>query len=367
VNATRAQIFSALSAYRRGLEPDASLLIYYAGHGYNDKEANKAYWLPVDATLDDTANWIIADEITAGVRVIPARHVLIISDSCYSGMLTRGLAVPPLSTRDQFLQKMSAGHSRTLMASGGDEPVADGGEGGHSIFAAALLRGLQNMITSQFTAAELFSNYIIEPVAGQAEQTPVYDLLRNSGHEDGDFVFLRTGGAQTDTTTSPLATTEPSAAELEFWDTVKSGADPEEFRAYLRKYPNGHFADLARRRAQAALGHAPDISGTKWHLSLYFNGATKATQTVTSTFLRGGKLKWEVIDHVYRDQVYEWLGTWSQKGDTIRIDIPYQKTIGGYPNITGLLNDGRMILNWQSSVHGFRVKWEGYEIKANNP
>ncbi len=82
VNATRAQIVSALSTYRRELAADANLLIYYAGHGYNDKEVDKAYWLPVDAERDDVSNWIIADEITTGIRVIPAKHVLVISDSC---------------------------------------------------------------------------------------------------------------------------------------------------------------------------------------------------------------------------------------------------------------------------------------------
>ncbi|MGH9901721.1 MAG: caspase family protein, partial [Pyrinomonadaceae bacterium] len=132
LNATRAQTVSALYAYRRTLGPEANLLIYYAGHGFNDREADKAYWLPVDAVRDDESTWIIADEITTGIRVIPARHVLIVSDSCYSGTLTRGIgeSLPPSNAREQFLQRMAAGRSRTLMASGGDEPVADGGGGG---------------------------------------------------------------------------------------------------------------------------------------------------------------------------------------------------------------------------------------------
>jgi hypothetical protein len=193
LNATRQQIVAALSAYRRELDANASLLIYYAGHGYNDRDADKAYWLPVDATLEDVSNWIIADEITTGIRVIPARHVLVVSDSCYSGTLTRGLNVGPArsSEREQFLQKMSAGRSRTLMASGGDEPVADGGGSGHSVFAAALLRGLREMDKPRFTASELFAAYVIEPVAGRSDQTPIYNPLRNSGHESGDFVFMR--------------------------------------------------------------------------------------------------------------------------------------------------------------------------------
>jgi formylglycine-generating enzyme required for sulfatase activity len=260
VNATRAQIVAALSSYRRELTPDANLLIYYAGHGYNDKDADKAYWLPVDATRDDVSNWIIADEITTGIRVIPAKHVLVISDSCYSGTLTRGLGaeMPHPTEREQFLQRMAAGHSRTLMASGGDEPVADSGGGGHSVFAAALMRGLSEIDKTQFTAAELFNNYVVEAVAGRAEQTPVYDPLRNSGHESGDFIFTRvkTGNKTVEVTVKapPPAPVDPSVFELEYWNAIKDSSDPEEYRGYLTKYPNGQFADIARRRAAGGRG-----------------------------------------------------------------------------------------------------------------
>jgi hypothetical protein len=192
-NATRSQIVAALSAYRSKLGPESNLLIYYAGHGYNEKEADKAYWLPVDAKLDDMSNWIIADEITTALRVIPARHVIIVADSCYSGTLSRGVgdALPRSGERDQYVQRMLSGHSRTLMASGGDEPVADGGGGNHSVFAAAFLRGLRDMDKGSFTASELFRGHVEERVVGGAEQTPEYSPLRNSGHQNGDFVFVR--------------------------------------------------------------------------------------------------------------------------------------------------------------------------------
>jgi uncharacterized caspase-like protein len=254
LNATRSQVVAALSAYRRELSADSNLLIYYAGHGYNDRETEKTYWLPVDATRDDDSNWIIADEITSDIRAIPARHVLVVSDSCYSGTLTRGLSLspPPGSEREQFLQKMMAGHSRTLMASGGDEPVADSGGGGHSVFAASLLHGLEQMERPKFTAGELFSNYVVEAVAGRADQTPVYDPLRNSGHESGDFVFVKIktpdGKTVEVTVSTPPAKVDPAAFELSYWDSIKGSTDPEDFKAYLEKYPTGQFAALARNK-----------------------------------------------------------------------------------------------------------------------
>ncbi len=35
-------------------------------------------------------------------------------------------------------------------------------------------------------------------------------------------------------------------AEIEYWSSIKNSANPKSFEAYLRKYPNGDFADLAR-------------------------------------------------------------------------------------------------------------------------
>jgi uncharacterized caspase-like protein len=262
LNATRQQIIAALNSYRRELDADANLLIYYAGHGVNDKEIDKAYWLPVDAELNDNSNWISADDITSNIRGIPAKHVLIVSDSCYSGTLTRGLdvvsSVPAI--RERYLQKMAAGRSRTLMASGGNEPVADaGGVGNHSVFASALVQGLQQAEKNEFTASELYREYVEEPVAGRANQTPEYNPLRNSGHESGDFVFVRIKTADGKTVEVTVKTTgagavDPAAVELSFWESIKGSTDAEDFRAYLKRFPNGTFADLANNRLKTLEG-----------------------------------------------------------------------------------------------------------------
>ena len=75
------------------------------------------------------------------------------------------------------------------MASGGNEPVSDGGGGDHSIFAAVFLNALKSADQNFFTAEDLFFNFIKESVVGQAAQTPEYSTIRNSGHDGGDFIF----------------------------------------------------------------------------------------------------------------------------------------------------------------------------------
>jgi hypothetical protein len=44
---------------------------------------------------------------------------------------------------------------------------------------------------------------------------------------------------------------DAGAAELLFWETIRSSTNPADFDEYLKQYPNGKFAGLARIRAQA--------------------------------------------------------------------------------------------------------------------
>ncbi|HEX5707574.1 MAG TPA: caspase family protein [Pyrinomonadaceae bacterium] len=195
LNAPRREIMGAINQYRRRLDADSSLLIYYAGHGYFDKEVELGYWLPVDARPDDNSDWISADDVTKNLKGISAIHILVVSDSCYSGTFNNSkdplASISTPAVRAQYLLKVQSRKSRTLMASGGNEPVADGSLGGNSIFAAAFLRGLNEMGQPIFTAAELFREHIHESVAGRANQLPEYNPLRNSGHDSGDFVFVK--------------------------------------------------------------------------------------------------------------------------------------------------------------------------------
>lgn len=194
LDADRDGILDAVNEFRKILKQDEPFLIYYAGHGSFDKIAGKAYWLPVDAQKDSDKNWIIVDTITSNIKRISSNHVLIVADSCYSGTFTRTTSLAKLGSaqkRRVYLNKMQTKKSRTLLASGGNEPVSDIGGEGNSVFAKAFLAGLTNMDLDEFTAEELYIQYIKEMVAGSSEQTPEYNIIRNSGHEGGDFVFKR--------------------------------------------------------------------------------------------------------------------------------------------------------------------------------
>ena len=187
LNGTRYDIVSTLDKLRTELTPKDNLLIYYAGHGHFDEDADRGYWLPVDASDETSADWISNADITDKLKALRAKHIMVVADSCYSGTLTRGLSIK-LKSSDYF-SRISRKRARTVLTSGGLEPVVDKGRGGHSVFAKAFLNVLRENIEIM-DGTQLFSK-IRRPVMVNAPQTPQYSDIRFAGHEGGDFLFIR--------------------------------------------------------------------------------------------------------------------------------------------------------------------------------
>jgi ankyrin repeat protein len=187
LDANRSDILLALNNLRWNLTQSDNLLIYYAGHGWLDKEADEGYWLPVDAQKDNTLAWISNSSITASLRALKAKHVLIIADSCYSGKLARGVHI--VNKTPGYLSRLSRKRARCVISSGGLEPVIDsGGRGEHSVFASALLDTLKEN-NGIMDGAQLF-NKLRRPVMLNSDQTPEYSDIRKAGHEGGEFLFV---------------------------------------------------------------------------------------------------------------------------------------------------------------------------------
>lgn len=280
-NATREQILTALYEYRRELTESTSLLIYYAGHGHYDRDVDKAYWLPVDARRDNNVKWISADDVTTNIKGISAKHILIISDSCYSGMIPRegGLRLTPLE-RGRYLQKMIDGKSRILISSGGNEPVADEGGTGHSVFARALLRGFEQVRNDVFTAEELFYQFIRESVAGKSDQTPQYSPIRNSGHDSGDFVFMRTKDS--------LARVQPASTAEQY---IKNGDELVNGGKFAEA--EAEYRQAVRLAPQRPLGRAK-LGDVLLEQNRYAEAQAEYQQVTESK-------KWEEIEEEYRE------------------------------------------------------------------
>ena len=197
-NADRYTILSALNEVKAKMNENDNLLIYYAGHGERDPATLQGYWLPVDAEQENTANWIPNSAISDLLNTMKARHILVVADSCYSGSMTRS-SVARLNTElddaqlKKWLKVMAKTNSRTVLTSGGVQPVLDSGGGKHSIFAKAFLNELENG-DKVLDAYKIYLN-VAGKVSSDAEavgfdQTPTYAPIQHTGHSGGEFIFV---------------------------------------------------------------------------------------------------------------------------------------------------------------------------------
>jgi len=200
INADRITLMETINALNDNLTDKDNLLIYYAGHGSrvisNDNEVG--YWLPVNAAAppNDTF-WVANQFISNHLNRIQAKRVLVIADSCYSGLLSNSPSYLFLQNDTDkqwdYIKYKLERRARLLMTSGGDKPVLDSGGGQHSVFSKMLIDTLKAN-QQVLSAPALFSKIkpAIEQRAKQNNflQVPEFKTIREAGHEVGDFFFV---------------------------------------------------------------------------------------------------------------------------------------------------------------------------------
>lgn len=191
-NAGKAKIIEALNEIAAEAGRDDSVLLFYAGHGYLLDDVKMGYWIPVDASVKTAQGWISNQDIAKLLAAIRARQLILISDSCYSGSLTREQKVT--QGKELNVEQILRQRSVLVLSSGDDEPVSDEGKEGHSIFAWNLIKTLQ--ATGSLTPGAKVWNAVRTGVSEEYPQQPQYGAVVSAGHaEGGDFLFLPPGSA----------------------------------------------------------------------------------------------------------------------------------------------------------------------------
>jgi len=190
LNADYDQTVNSLFKITDKLKRNDNLLIYYAGHGELDKDENRGYWLPVDASYEMRSKWISNQRIVDRIKATKAKHVLLVSDSCFSGTLMRSGSnlEKEESIDEKYIKRLKNKKTRLVITSGGNEPVVDSVGGDHSLFALKFIDTLKNnntVINSQI----LFEN-VRRYVVANADQTPERAMVHKTGHDGGDFLFF---------------------------------------------------------------------------------------------------------------------------------------------------------------------------------
>jgi hypothetical protein len=192
------------------------LLVFFAGHGYRRREGDKirGYLALSNARNGEgkSANTIPMEEFVAWTQRVPAKHLLVLLESCFSGLAVGGRDVqmmgpggtpaPPSTTPDPVtLNQLSRDPGRYLLMAGDEnQPVPMGNAWGGGLFAHAIVQGLAGRADGDrdgfVTARELYP-WVRSYVSAEAFKvlgasvTPLIKDLHPVVSK-GEFVFTKT-------------------------------------------------------------------------------------------------------------------------------------------------------------------------------
>jgi hypothetical protein len=145
-NATRAGIQKYLNEWLpRNVKPESTVFFYYSGHGAPDTKTGEAYLVPWDGDpkfLATTAYPL--KEVYVALEKLPARDIVVVLDSCFSGaggrsVMAKGLRPMVITVETGFLPQ---GRLALFAAASRDEVTGAMEEQGHGIFTYYFLKGL---------------------------------------------------------------------------------------------------------------------------------------------------------------------------------------------------------------------------------
>ena len=161
------------------------VLIYYSGHGDNTGLNN--YWIPVDGEKESgLGDWINTSEIADYIMDrIPNRHIVLMSDSCYFDIKTKGTSLT--SRKSMSYEKLLRRRAIMLVQSGSNEPVLDTSDDEHSMFAKSFINTIKNN-DNVVQMTEIIEEIILSHSG--MRQMPQGIRMKGWGDTNGDFLFI---------------------------------------------------------------------------------------------------------------------------------------------------------------------------------
>jgi uncharacterized caspase-like protein len=225
-------------------------VLFYGGHGLQVGGTN--YLVPVDAGLTTAAaldfEMVRLDLVQRAMeREAPINIVFL--DACRDNPLARTLA-RALGTRaagvPRGLAPVQSGIGTLISFSTQPGNVALDGEGRNSPFAAALIKHLAD----NDSVNDILINVRNEVMAATGNRQIPWEpsALRTQ-------VYLRSAATAPAGAAAPAPPPAPSyeeQAELALWSAVKDSDSPELLRSFLKQFPHGRYAELARLSIRVA-------------------------------------------------------------------------------------------------------------------
>ena len=229
-NLTVKQIGGTLREFRSKLTPGSVALVYYAGHGLQIKGEN--YLPAVDADIsseeDVPTQSLATKQIMDVLGDAKTRLNLVFLDACRENPYARGFR-----SASRGLSKESAPSGTLISFATRPGGVASDGDGRNGLYTSVLL---QAMNSTNLPIEQLLKKVVSGvKLASNSQQEPWME-----GSIEGDFCFGQCNALQT-------AVSDDRA----LWESVKDSKDVADLRAYLNRFPNGLFAEVAANRVRA--------------------------------------------------------------------------------------------------------------------
>lgn len=154
--ATAQAILSLVDELRQNLQPDDNLVFFYAGHGAEVRDVvggeevgRTGFIVPVNVkgpVAQVPSQYINIQVLLEALARLPARHVLVILDSCYSGLALEGSFKTRGGGETQQVRDLVSRVSRRILTSAqADQLAADGGQDfpKNSLFTGWMVAGLE--------------------------------------------------------------------------------------------------------------------------------------------------------------------------------------------------------------------------------
>lgn len=266
---TRVNILRRLANLSTAVPKDGLLLISFAGHGM--ERNGQAFLLPSDAQISDQISFledtaISVNRIKEQVKQIGVSQVVVLLDACRNDPGGRADAPNPLTSaytnafnfdvRNREVQAFA-----TIYATGIGQRAYEYTEKKQGYFSWAMVEGLKGGAANEqgeITLSQLVK-YVQDAVPkriaidlGSTKQQRPFAVIEGFRADELVVAVTHSASNVSNAATPNMTTVDPAAIELSFWDSIKSSTNPEDFKAYLDKYPDGQFASLAKLRVQPA-------------------------------------------------------------------------------------------------------------------
>lgn len=248
LNAKRLDFYRAVDRFgaQIGRDPHAVGLFYYAGHGVQASGTN--YLIPVDADIESEADLEASaydvERVLHAMRLAQNDVNIVILDACRDNPLPKARGV------ERGLARMDAPSGTFIAyAAAPGQTAQDGDNGTHGVFTGELVNAMSE---PGVPLEQMFKKVI----AGVKADTHGRQQPWSEASIQGDFYFH----APVVVSASMRPGLDPKQVELAFWESVKDSKNTADFQAYLKKYPQGEFAELAANHLKALPAVHPAVA-----------------------------------------------------------------------------------------------------------